>query len=105
MLYAILSSCVDRCSGDVALAASEITRPLRIYKHPGPLLKSSSLCSGITHISEDSSEIVYLLVENFNLTAPECEPSWFACREFLDPFFIFSPFYAQGFDCEDVASV
>lgn len=30
-----------------------------------------SLCSGITHIREDSSEIVFLLVENFNLTASE----------------------------------
>lgn len=30
---------------------------------------SSSWCTGITHISEDSSEIAFLLVENYQLTA------------------------------------
>lgn len=33
-------------------------------------LFSPSLCRGITCISEDSSEIMFLLVENYNLTAP-----------------------------------
>lgn len=35
-----------------------------------PEVPSPSLCRGITCISEDSSEIMFLLVENYNLTAP-----------------------------------
>ena len=44
--------------------------------HPNPpihcqhLLISITECTGITHISEDSSEIAFLLVENYQLTAP-----------------------------------
>ena len=31
---------------------------------------SSTLCTGITHSSEDSSELAFLLVENYTLTTP-----------------------------------
>jgi hypothetical protein len=42
---------------------------------------SPSECRGFTRISEDSSEIAFLLVENYTLTAP----SWFRlAREFLE---------------------
>ena len=33
------------------------------------LFDAASECKGITHISEDSSEIAFLLVENYQLTA------------------------------------
>lgn len=48
---------------------------LQLYKQslaaqlPLPFLFSLSQCKGITRISEDSSEIVFLLVENYQLTA------------------------------------
>jgi len=42
-----------------------------------------SECRGFTCISEDSSEITFLLVENYNLTAPV---GFRPGREFLDPF-------------------
>lgn len=43
---------------------------------------SPSECRGFTCISEDSSEITFLLVENYNLTAPVgSRPG----REFLEP--------------------
>jgi len=45
---------------------------------------SPSRCRGFTCISEDSSEITFLLVENYNLTAP----SWpRPAGEFLEPNF------------------
>jgi hypothetical protein len=45
-------------------------------------LSSSSECTGITRISEDSSEIAFLLVENYQLTAPV---GLRIGREFLGP--------------------
>ena len=47
---------------------SEIKRIPGIYKRviSHPLLLSLSKCKGFTSISEDSSEISFLLVENYN---------------------------------------
>lgn len=44
--------------------------PAYCYKSSASTSVSSSLCRDITCISEDSSEIMFLLVENYNLTAP-----------------------------------
>ncbi len=41
-----------------------------LLEPPDHFLSSSSRCKGSTHISEDSSEIAFLLVENYQLTAP-----------------------------------
>jgi hypothetical protein len=49
----------------------------------------ASECKGIKCISEDSSEIIFLLVENYQLTAPVGLSKKIANRESLEPSLLF----------------
>ena len=77
------------------LPASLVQKLSNIPFRSKDLLNPVSQCKGFTYISEDSSEITFLLVENYQLTAPI---GLRIGREFLDTIHhVVIPFHQFGF--------
>ena len=77
------------------LRASLLQKPSNILIRSKDLSNLVSQCTGFTYISEDSSEITFLLVENYQLTALV---GLRIGKEFLDTFnHVVIPFHQFGF--------